>query len=194
MGAHLNQQAAGLRILPYREEDPNAPVVRLVPYDPRSVMVAAAVADLVRDRIPRAVVEHIGSTAVPGCDGKGIVDLMIVTPTEERATLVSELLALGFQRQTGGFIHPPERPMLEGALDLDGDLFRIHLHVVPENTEERIVRRFRDVLRARAELRDEYVVLKRQIIESGVTERLEYTQRKNRFVEKLLEGGNGPPS
>ena len=47
-------------------------------HDPRSAEVARAVAALIEPRLPGAVVEHIGSTSVPGCAGKGIIDLMLL--------------------------------------------------------------------------------------------------------------------
>ena len=58
---------------------PIGPYVRLPPtvepWDPRTIEVAAAVTELIRERRPDLTVEHIGSTAVPGLPGKGIVDL-----------------------------------------------------------------------------------------------------------------------
>src|SRR5579859_3483879 len=47
-------------------------------HDPRSADVARKVASLIEPHLPGAVVEHFGSTSVPGCAGKGIVDLMLV--------------------------------------------------------------------------------------------------------------------
>src|SRR5882672_5026618 len=52
------------------------------PYDIRFPLVAAQVASLVRDRMPNVTVEHIGSTAVPGCGGKGVIDVMVVCAPE----------------------------------------------------------------------------------------------------------------
>ena len=48
----------------------------VLPWDPRTVTVADAVTTLVAERRPDLAVEHIGSTAVPGLPGKGIVDLV----------------------------------------------------------------------------------------------------------------------
>ena len=60
---------------------PIGPYVRLpatvVPWDPRSLEVAEMVTAMVRERRPDLAVEHIGSTAVPGLPGKGVVDLAI---------------------------------------------------------------------------------------------------------------------
>ena len=39
--------------------------------------------ELIAERRPDLVVEHIGSTAVPGLPGKGIVDLAIATAPDD---------------------------------------------------------------------------------------------------------------
>lgn len=46
-------------------------------YDPRAALVAGKIAVLIHDHLPQVQVEHVGSTSVRGCAGKGIVDLMI---------------------------------------------------------------------------------------------------------------------
>jgi len=44
--------------------------------DPRAPAVAERVVSSIQGRLPRVRVEHVGSTAVPGCAGKGVVDLL----------------------------------------------------------------------------------------------------------------------
>src|SRR5208337_3066549 len=70
-------------------------------HDPRSFEVAKRVADLIESHLPDVRVEHVGSTAVPGCAGKGVVDLMILYPPGQLPEVREGLDALGFQRQTG---------------------------------------------------------------------------------------------
>src|SRR5262245_61747455 len=66
---------ASTLIGPYAEL---APVCQ--PHDPRTAVVAQRVAEMITARLPAVSVEHIGSTAVPGCAGKGVVDLLLVYP------------------------------------------------------------------------------------------------------------------
>ena len=54
-------------------------------FDPRAVHVARWVAESIGSHLPGAHVEHIGSTSVAGCAGKGIVDLMLVYPEGQLA-------------------------------------------------------------------------------------------------------------
>ena len=52
----------------------NRPAVCL-DYDRRAAEVARLLAALVGEHLPQVCVEHVGSTSVPGCAGKGIVPL-----------------------------------------------------------------------------------------------------------------------
>ena len=54
-------------------------------YDPRSAEVARKVAALIEPHLPGAWVEHVGSTSVTGCAGKGVVDLMLLYPDGQLA-------------------------------------------------------------------------------------------------------------
>src|SRR5947208_4820606 len=85
-------------------------------YDNRSAEVAREVAALIEPHLPGAVVEHVGSTAVPGCAGKGVVDLMLLYPDGQLAAAPGLLDAVGFQRQAGRDPFPEERPMRVGSL------------------------------------------------------------------------------
>src|SRR5262249_26734013 len=87
-------------------------------YDSRAPLVAASIAAEVHRHSPQLIVEHIGSTSVPGCAGKGVVDLMLLYPEGELETARSLLDALGFQQQTGRDPFPETRPMRIGAIEL----------------------------------------------------------------------------
>src|SRR5512141_2748467 len=116
-------------------------------WDPRTEEVARRIGALVRERRPDLAVEHIGSTAVPGLPGKGIVDLSIETDPADIPGVVAMLYELGFQAQPGPDPWPPTRPMPVGSLDLDGARFRLHLHVQPIGGDFPRDIAFRDLLR-----------------------------------------------
>src|SRR5215469_12963565 len=83
-------------------------------HDPRAMEVARRVGALIESHLPDVVVEHVGSTSVPGCAGKGVVDLMVGYPPGRLAAVRDTLDALGFQRQTSREPFPEERPMRTG--------------------------------------------------------------------------------
>src|SRR5689334_11857710 len=152
------------------------------PWDPRALEVAAAVTQLLRARRPDLVVEHIGSTAVPGLPGKGIVDLAIATTPDDVPAVAALLYDLGFGPQPGPDPWPPSRPMLVGSLDRDGTTFRIHCHVLPNRDELHRDLAFRDALLADPQLVEGYAALKSGIVEGGPLEPHQYTYRKQAWI------------
>ena len=153
----VNEQAAR-PIQPYQRR----PVV-IRPWDPRVVEVAALVAILVETRRPDLEVEHIGSTAVPGLSGKGIVDLGTEADPTEIPAITAAMYELGFGPQPGPDPWPATRPMHVGAYWVDGDEFRIHLHVHPRGGDLASDIRFRDALRSDPRLAADYARVKQAI-------------------------------
>src|SRR5947209_4297554 len=91
------------------------------PWDPRSEAVAGRVIEIIHLVRPDLVVEHIGSTAVPGLPGKGIVDLGTEADPAKIPAIVEAMGTLGFGPQPGPNPWPATRPMLVGALDHNGE-------------------------------------------------------------------------
>lgn len=133
------------------------------------------------------VVEHVGSTAVPGLAGKGTVDLLAVARPEDVPRAARGLLAVGFQRQTIRERFPPDRPMLQGAVDLWGRRLLVHVHLVPAGRPEIAeLLGFRDALRADEALRARYEAAKRAIVARGTTVQIDYARAKGPWVEAAL--------
>jgi GrpB-like predicted nucleotidyltransferase (UPF0157 family) len=150
-------------------------------------VVARRVTEVVAVAVPGAAAEHVGSSSVAGLAGKNIVDMVLPADPEEIPRATDALVAVGFQRQEGRDPFPATRPMLEGSITEDGDVFWIHLHVVPlDDPEIEEMRAFRDRLRADAALREAYVAEKQRIVEEGVPDSLEYSYRKSIWVVETL--------
>jgi GrpB-like predicted nucleotidyltransferase (UPF0157 family) len=156
-------------------------------YDPRYPEVARVLAEMIAGRIADVVVEHIGSTSVPGLPGKGYIDSQVLYPEGRLQAVKDALEDLGFGRQRSRDPWPEERPMRTGSLVYDGTVFLIHAHVIREDAPEVAeLRAFRDRLRTEAVLRAAYAARKREIIASGVADSLEYTHAKSDFVRRAL--------
>ena len=166
-------------ILPYERRP-----VALRPWDPRVVEVAALVAILVETRRPDLRVEHIGSTAVPGLPGKGIVDLGTEADPADIPAITAAMYELGFGPQPGPDPWPPSRPMHVGAYWLDGEEFRIHLHVHPLGGDLASDLRFRDALRADRALAADYARVKQAIEDkaSGPLDHVIYQDAKGGWI------------
>jgi 5-(carboxyamino)imidazole ribonucleotide synthase len=161
-------------------------------WDPATVDVARRVADLVHERRPDVNVEHIGSSAVPGLPGKNVVDLGIDVDQDDVPGVTALLEDLGFKAMTGPLAFPPTRPLLIGALDHDGQRYRIHAHVHPRGNrafgkEHARDLAFRDALRADRALREEYAARKRAIQADGVTSTTRYSLAKTEWIRGALE-------
>ncbi|MEI7744497.1 MAG: 5-(carboxyamino)imidazole ribonucleotide synthase [Chloroflexota bacterium] len=160
------------------------------PWDPRTAEVARDVARLVASAWPGVVVEHVGSSAVPGLPGKNIVDLGMEASPDDIPAVTDTLLSLGFGRQTGIAPFPPTRPMLTGCVDVDGTPYRIHLHVMPPARRElpELVA-FRDALRVDPVLRDAYADAKERLVADAAAGRKPielYTVNKSDFVVNAI--------
>ena len=73
-----------LTILPYERR-----VAALHAWDPRTTEVARRLGEFIGARRPDLVADHIGSTAVPGLPGKGIVDLSIETDADAHSNIAN---------------------------------------------------------------------------------------------------------
>ena len=113
--------------------------------------------------------------------------MLLPLDASEITDATERLVAVGFRRQEGRDPFPPTRPLLEGSLREEGDVFAIHLHVIPLGDPEiEEMRAFRERLRADPALREAYVAQKRRIVEEGVPDSLEYAYRKGVFVVSTL--------
>jgi GrpB-like predicted nucleotidyltransferase (UPF0157 family) len=115
---------------------------------------------------PSLLVEHIGSTSVPGLPGKGIVDLGTEADPADIPAITDAMDALGFGPQPGPDPWPPSRPMHVGSVMEDGVEYRIHFHVHPRGTGDLSKDlRFRDALRADPRLVEGYARVKQEIVD-----------------------------
>ncbi|HEX5166152.1 MAG TPA: GrpB family protein [Thermomicrobiales bacterium] len=171
----------------YEYLDYSDPAAIFRPYDPRFPEVARRVAALIEGRMPGARVEHVGSTAVPNCAGKGNIDLLLRYTAGELATAREALDSLGFQRQQGANPFPESRPLRLGAIDYDGETFRLHVHVVGwDDPEAAELLRFRDRLRADPALVEAYVASKRAALTAGPTDNIAYNRAKQPFIRGVI--------
>src|SRR5260370_30804591 len=79
-------------------------------YDTRAAEVAQRIAEAIMTCLPTATVEHIGSTAVPGCAGKGVVDLMVLYPDGQLQAARDTLDSTALQLQTLAHLLPESLP------------------------------------------------------------------------------------
>jgi GrpB-like predicted nucleotidyltransferase (UPF0157 family) len=155
-------------------------------FDPRAAEIARQVAGLISRHLPSVRAEHVGSTAVPGCGGRGIIDLLIACPEGDVEKIQLLLGRLGFQ-QGGEVLFPQYPPAFQGAWAQNGEAFLLHVYVLPASAAEvDSIRFLRSCLRADAELVRAYVQHKRAIVASGVSRHADYCRQKAAFLKMVL--------
>lgn len=158
-----------------------------LPYNPESPRVAALIAKIITAANSELQVEHIGSTAVLGCWGKGIIDLLVLYRPGGLESARASLDRLGFQRQPGSDPFPESRPMRVGSVESFGRNYRIHAHVLAAGSDQAgDLVKFRDILCGNTGLRRAYEAEKRAILARGVTKSTEYSKAKGDFIRSVL--------
>jgi len=172
-----------MRILPYLSMP-----AEFRAYDPQVVEVAHRLVGAIRRVEPKLRVEHVGSTSVSGCGGKGIIDLAVLYPADFLAGARAILDRLGFQKQGGPDPFPESRPMRVGCVERDGRPFLIHVHIVLlDSDEHRELVFFRGALRASSRLRHCYQERKRAILAMGIRDPIAYCKAKGAFITDALK-------
>ena len=166
----------------------NPPKVwQVVPYRAEWPELFAREAELLADVFAStgAVIEHIGSTAVPGLGAKPIIDIMIgvgtLTDAESR---VRELAAAQYEYVPEYEAELPERryfrkPFIRPRTH--------HLHIVVRGSDfwtRHLL--FRDYLRAHSDVAAAYYELKRQLADQSRTAGTDYTEQKSPFIARVL--------
>jgi len=129
-------------------------------------------------------VHHIGSTAVRGLGGKGIVDIMIgVKSWQGVEKLIAGLWQIGF-----GHIHPKEKGkiFLSSVKESGRGDFHIHMVVIGSAAYRNFLA-FRDYLRRHPKEAENYFKLKLIWQKEAKGERAVYTKMKNSYVKEILK-------
>jgi GrpB-like predicted nucleotidyltransferase (UPF0157 family) len=154
--------------------------------DPHAPEVARRLIALIATAWPATPAEHVGSSAVPGLAGKGIIDLLLAAEPAHISAITQSLLELGFQRQIPTAF-PASRPMLWGTFRDGATDYRVHVHVVPATSPEvAAMCGFRDALRADPHLRRRYAALKRAIVEHGPVDPMAFSNAKHDWIVATL--------
>ncbi|GAB2578146.1 hypothetical protein Aab01nite_10220 [Paractinoplanes abujensis] len=148
----------------------------IVDYDPAwAGRFEAARADIAR-ALGSPVIEHVGSTSVPGLAAKPIIDIdVLLDDTADESLYVPALTAIGYRLVL-------REPWWSGHRMLLGGDEDINLHVWPHDAAEPIRHRlFRDWLRTHPDDRDLYARTKRRL----ATEADDYNMAKCDVIDEI---------
>jgi GrpB-like predicted nucleotidyltransferase (UPF0157 family) len=162
---------------------PHNASITLADYDPAWPRLYSREASRIRTALGRSamLVEHAGSTSVPGLAAKPIIDIVLAVPdSADEAAYVPALEAAGYglwSREPDWFEHR----MFKGP-DTD-----IHLHVFTAGaTEIDRMLLFRDWLRVNETDRAAYLAAKRDLAKRSWRHVQHYADAKTAIVEEIL--------
>jgi len=160
--------------------------VEIVPYDPTWPMRFHEEADILRQALATwlvGVIEHIGSTAIPGLSAKPVIDIMGGVQTlEDSRPAIATAIELGY-------CYAPYQAEFEHWFCKPSPAFRTHhLHLIPVGTSQWIRPiAFRDFLPANPDVAGEYEMLKRRLAQEHRLDREAYTQAKRPFIDRITD-------
>ena len=161
--------------------------IEIVDYEPSWPDYYIAERDRLAPLLPGVQIHHIGSTAVPGLAAKPVID-MIALVDDLETNLATVMERAGYQLPAlfnENLLH--RRFLCYPTLS-----YRTHhLHLVDADEDLELCLRFRDRLRANAELAAEYAALKRALAKRFREDRASYTSAKTAFIE---DASSAPPA
>ena len=131
-------------------------------------------------------IEHVGSTAVPGLGGKGVIDIAIFTPRNKLKSFISGLNRLGF-RETPGHPRDNRRIFMQRAIKEKGKERRVHIHLTLTKAFWDSFIAFRNYLRNRERERNKYAKIKKGAVKHAKGNGKKYRDYKNNFLERLTK-------
>lgn len=150
--------------------DPRAPAI--------IARITAELASELRTLLPRAVIESIGATAIPGCLTKGDIDLLARVEQADMQSAVAALARRFSPHQTENW----SASFASFAAERDAVPVGVQL-VVMNSRDDTDFRAFRDRLRASPELVAEYNALKQSWHGRPMAD---YRDAKEHFVRQVL--------
>lgn len=162
--------------------------VKISDYNNNAPKIFKEIKQYLLDTIPYKIeIEHIGSTAVPGLGGKGIIDILIITKRKYMQKIKELLVSLGFKFNPEINTNP-EKLFISGPYRYKEKELHIHIHITFKGSNEHIDKlTFRDYLRKNPEEPKNYYELKKKWSKEARQDRSKYTELKSSYINEVLE-------
>lgn len=139
---------------------------------------------------PEVIIEHVGSTSIPGLVSKPVIDIMIGVPSLEIADelCIEPIKDLGYIYVPEYEDHAPERRYFKKLNKENVHTHHIHLVEYGSSWWKRIIQ-FRNYLRCHPKVAKEYAELKKELSLKFIDAN-EYANAKTAFVKSIEELAN----
>jgi GrpB-like predicted nucleotidyltransferase (UPF0157 family) len=157
--------------------------LKLSQYSEKSPKIFEKIKKKISEAISSKDIHHIGSTAVPGLGGKGIIDIMIeIKSWEEAKDIVKKLKKIGFRH-----VHPKERGRIFLSKHREPTPDNVHLHITKKGSKQyKELLAFRDYLKRNKKEAKRYFELKLDWLKKVKSNRAKYTILKEKYVKEIL--------
>lgn len=156
-------------------------------YDFNNPFVFSKLKKIILKVLPFVLIEHIGSTSISNCGGKGIIDIAILYRHAQLELTKKGLEILGFQKQISIDPFPESRPMRVGSIKFKNQKYKIHAHVIMFGCKEHFELIYlRELMNMNSKLKNNYEKIKQKIIGRGITDSLKYSIEKGKFIKSYV--------
>ena len=133
-----------------------------------------------------AKIEHVGSTAIPGLGGKGILDIAVGVSKSKIAEAKDKLEKASYEfREKASY---PERLFFRIDYPYKNRKRRIHIHLTKFNGQDwKEMIGFRNYLLKHPEAVKEYITIKKQGVKIAKGDGEKYRKHKERFIKNVLK-------
>ena len=158
--------------------------IKILPYNPDWPIIYQHLSDFIFQRLdPQRnglVMEHVGSTSIPGMPSKGIIDILGITI--DVIKMHQRLIALGLQISPYPNRIDNDKPLLVGSFK--GFSFHMHL-CIPCSVWITYLVGKRNLLRTRPDLSAQYAAIKLQFAKEQLVDAKVYADAKIPFMNEL---------
>jgi len=130
-------------------------------------------------------IEHVGSTAIPGLGGKGIIDIVVFIPKKDLKTNIKILKNNKFEYQPRP--GDDKRKFFQKRIIYKGEERRIHIHLTTNKNFLDSFIAFRDYLRKNRKARDEYAKIKKNGSKYAKEDKTKYVKYKLNFLKSTVK-------
>ena len=139
---------------------------------------------------PPLLIEHMGSTAIPGLPAKPIIDMIVLVEDLQQGHAAAVAL------EVAGFVYRADYADTTKLLFMKRDAgdgrrtHHLHVHEDADEVSRHLI--FRDALRDDDTLRDAYRDLKQALALRFRDDRMAYSRYKTAFVDQVVRDHGGP--
>ena len=149
--------------------------------------VFAVVKALMSPYLPEVVIEHVGSTAVPGLENLNVIDLLLISSRSSTQYISDVMENIGYQKNANDH-HDYFTPDYVGAITYKGQIFNLHIFISAK--EEYLpdqMLKVKEKLLHSDKLKHLFNEFTSEAKRSGRTDLLFYNKKIRKFLNRKLQ-------